>query len=649
MITPFGTRIAHRVAALCAGLLAAVLSPAGVGAEKARVGSWSQYGGDDAGTRYAPHDQINPQTIKKLRRVWTYRTGELERRSAAMNVNSSNENTPIVAAGSLIVCTPFNRVVALDPATGEERWTFDPQVRDDFPLPNQYVCRGVAQWRDASADDGAACAHRLFVAANDLRVIAIDAHTGERCAGFGENGEVRVQTVRAQRTPGEIKFNSAPAVVNDVVVVGSSILDNVRTDAPLGTVRAFDARTGAPAWTFDAVTPTADVGAANVWTAMATDDARDLVFLPTSSASPDFYGGERGGDNELANAIVAVRGATGERVWSQQLVRHDVWDYDLPSQPTLVDLRRDGGVVPAVVQTTKQGFVFIFHRETGAPIFPLTEVPVPASAALGEALPRSQPAPSLPAPLVPQRLTPDMAFGFTPIDKSACRQKIADARSEGLFTPPSVEGTIFYPSTAGGANWGGSAFDPARRLLFVNTSRVAQLITLEPKSAEDGEAASVVLSAKEDVSPQDGAPYRVRREWLLSPLGAPCSPPPWGGLTAINPDTGETVWDAPLGDIRDRLPVPLPMKTNLGTPNIGGPVATAGGLVFIAAAQDNYLRAYRSDTGEEVWRDKLPAGGQTTPMSYEVDGKQYVVITSGQHLWFQTPPGDYVVAYALED
>lgn len=686
---------------------------------------WPQYGGSDGGLRYAPYSQINVDNVSKLEVAWIYRTGELERRSKEMNVNSSNENTPIIVNGRLIVCTPFNRIIALDPNTGKEEWVFDPNVSTTMPLPNQYVCRGVSQWIDKNASTNEKCNHRIFIPVNDLRIIAIDANDGSRCQSFGENGAVVLDQERSPEVEGEIRLNSPPAIVNDVIVVGSTIVDGVRTDAPYGTVRGLDVRTGQEIWQFDPIPKSENIGGANVWTAMAVDQERDLVFLPTSSPSPDFHGGNRKGDTKWGNSLVALKGETGELVWGQQLVRHDIWDYDLPSQPTLIEIDENGDKVPAVVQTTKQGFVFAFNRETGVPIFPLEEIPVPSTNAQNESVPQSQPIPSKPPSLLPAKLSPSDAYGFTPFDRRGCRTDIEKYNNEGVFTPVSENGTIFYPSTAGGANWGGSSFDSDRRLLFVNTSRVAQIITLIKKQ-DSNEAGAVSLSSKDDVSPHKGTPYKVKREWLLSSLGAPCSPPPWGGLTAIDMDKGKIVWDVPLGSISesvnkyavlivaaaiilggiiaklaaslvfagmnryepskdavassltkgkpftrvvfwglwlifilmglkqigvggDRLPVPKLVKTNLGTPNIGGPVATKSGLIFIAAAQDNFLRAFKSDTGEEVWKDKLPAGGQTTPMSFMSNGKQYVVITSGQHLWFGTPPGDYVVAYALPD
>ena len=445
---------------------------------------WPQYGGSDSGTRYSNHSQINLKNIKSLEIAWIYRTGELDRRSAEMNINSSNENTPVIADGKLIVCTPFNRIIALDPSTGEEQWVFDPNVSTGQKLPFQYVCRGISQWIDSKGIEETHCKHRLFIPVNDLRVIAIDAGDGKLCKDFGDNGTVHIEQSRPAAFEGEIRLNSPVAVVNDVIVVGSTIVDGYRADAPFGTVKAFDAKTGHKVWEFDPIPKELNVGGGNVWTAMAVDELRDIVYLPTSSPSPDFYGGLRPGDNRWANSLVALKASSGDLLWAQQLVRHDIWDYDLPSQPTLLDVNLNGIQIPAVIQTTKQGYVFSFNRETGEPIFPLNEIDTPVNFINDDSLSKSQPIPSKPPQLVPDRLNPKDAFGFTPLDYLACRRKISKYRSEGTFTPISKEGTVFYPSTAGGANWGGSSFDHERRLLFVNTSRVAQIITMIPKVDE---------------------------------------------------------------------------------------------------------------------------------------------------------------------
>jgi quinoprotein glucose dehydrogenase len=620
---------------------------------------WPSWGASPEGTRYSGANQITPDNVEQLQVAWTYSTGELKRRPPAMLSNSSSETTPILASGSLVTCTPFGRVIALDPATGREKWVFDPEVNPSFEMPNQYLCRGVAQWRDSEAEPQAICSNRILYTTVDLRLIALDARTGKLCKTFGDGGQILVAQGVEQQHLGELKLASPPAVVGDVVAMGSMILDNVRASAPRGIIYGYSARTGELQWQFQPIPqegPQAEsdwlegsnmvTGAANMWSAMSVDTERDLLFLPTSSASPDYYGGNRPGDNRHANSIVALRGSTGEAVWSYQLVHHDIWDYDTPAQPTLADIERDGEVIPAVVQPTKQGFLFVFDRRNGKPVFPINEVPVPQDGAVtSEWLSPTQPMPTLPEPLFDTALAPDDAFGFTFWDRGECRKLIEKYRFDGLYTPPSLEGTITYPAASGGANWGGAAVDSATQTLYINSSRVASVITLIPRRKNSGD--SVELVDGNDISPMKGTPYEVKREWLVSPLGAPCTPPPWGGLSAYDLRTGKKLWDVPLGTINHKLPVPLPFDWNLGTPNIGGPVATAGGVLFIAATMDQYLRAIDMKTGDELWKDKLPAGSQTTPMSYEVDGRQYVVISTGSHLWFQTPAGDKIVAYAL--
>jgi quinoprotein glucose dehydrogenase len=618
---------------------------------------WDQWGATAGGTRFTPAAQIDPGNVAHLKVAWRYSTGELGRRAEGMLVNSTNETTPILAAGSLITCTPFGRVIALDPATGREKWVYDTKVDPGFQLPDQYVCRGVSQWRDGKAADvAAACSVRIILATVDMRIVALDARTGRPCAGFGRDGTVRVDPGKLHHL-GEVKLAGPAAIVRDSIVVGTSVLDNVRANAPRGIIRAFDARSGKAIWTFDPIPQEGGsdrdwmgdsrhtTGATNVWSVIAGDPELNLVFLPTSSASPDYYGGLRPGDNRHANSTVALDASTGRLVWAQQLIHHDIWDYDTPAQPSLIDIDRDGKRIPALVQPTKQGYVFVFDRRTGTPLFPIDEVAVPQGGVPGEWLSPTQPRPRLPRPIVPQTITPEQAWGFTPWDKAKCRDLIARYRSEGLYTPITERGTITYPAASGGANWGAGAIDPVRQVYYINSSRVGSVITLRKR--KPGGSGTVRLSATEDVSPMAGTPYEVKREWLLSPLGAPCTPPPWGGLTAIDLRTGRTLWDVPLGTINNRLPIPLPFDIALGTPNIGGPVATAGGVLFIAATMDRYLRAFDMRTGKELWRDQLPGGSQTTPMSYMAGGRQYVVVASGQHMWFQTPRSDEIVAYAL--
>lgn len=622
-------------------------------------GDWEYYGGSAEGTRYSALKQIDRRNVGDLEVAWIYRTGEVARRGPELTTNSSNQNTPTLVDGHLLICTPFNRLIALDPATGRERWVFDAAIDLKNPLPFHYNCRGVSPWRDAAAAPGSVCATRIYMATNDLRLIALDVRTGKRCAAFGKNGEITVPQIGAAKFSGERKLTSAPAIVGDVIAVGSFIMDNLRTDAPLGSVYAFDARTGAARWRFDPIPqdpndPAAKTwedgsnlrtGAANVWSTMVVDTKRNLIFAPVSSPSPDFWGGERKGDNRYGSSIVALDAATGRVVWHFQHVHHDIFDYDTPSPPMLVDIRREGKVIPAVVQNTKQGFSFVLNRETGVPIFGVEERPVPTRAMPGERPSPTQPFPIKPEPLVPMRTTPDDAWGFTPWDRSACRKRIASLRSEGIFTPASTApGTLLTPGNAGGMNWGGPAYDPSRQLMIVNVNRVPQVVILVPRKDIPG-IEGITLDPGKDVAAQIGTPYGARREWLLSPLGAPCTAPPWGELVAVNLASGDVRWRVPLGSIERFLPIRIPW--NLGTPNLGGPVATAGGVVFIAATMDRYLRAFDIDSGEVLWKHAMDAGTQTTPMTYEANGRQFVALVTGHHLWFGSPAGDEVVAFAL--
>lgn len=617
---------------------------------------WGHYGGDAGGMRFSPAAQITPANVGALRRVWVHDTGDMERRPEAVR-HAAFEATPILAGGTLYLCTPFNEVIALDPATGAERWRYDPGIATEYRPANQFVCRGVSYWRDPAAGAGTACAARIFMGTADSRLIALDAATGAPCAGFGRSGEVRLDPGTALTWPGEFQITSPPVTVGDTVIVGSSISDGQRVDAPRGSVRAFDARSGAPRWQFDPVRrgaadhpeswqagSAARTGGANVWAPMSVDAARGLVFLPTSSPSPDFFGGTRPGDNRYANSVVALEAATGKVRWHFQTVHHDLWDYDLPAQPSLVTLRTPNGPRDAVVQVAKTGFVFVLDRDTGAPIFPMEEVPVPQGGVPGEWLSPTQPMPVVPQRLVPDRISPDEAWGLTPLDRGWCARAIAKYRGEGLFTPPSTQGTLMFPFSGGGANWGGMAFDPRTQMMYVNTSRALHVVTLIPRAEF---AAAKAAEPGKEIVPQAGTPYGMKRELLLSPLSLPCNPPPWGVLHAIDLSTGRIVWESVLGTVRDLAPVPLPLK--LGTPNFGGPLVTAGGVVFIGAAMDNYLRAFDATTGEELWKGRLPGGGQATPMTYEWDGRQYVVIAAGGHSRATTTLNDRLVAFALPE
>jgi quinoprotein glucose dehydrogenase len=582
------------------------------------------FAGDEA-SQYSPHGAINRENVAKLRQVWIYRTGDPVTPLPDRSKRPAFEATPVYADGLLYIASPYGKVAALDPLTGKERWAFDAKI-DRQGNYGDFANRGVSLWLDPEKEADAPCRRTVFFASVDARLFALDGKTGKPCTAFGKGGAVDL-TKGLRRGPsyvGEYQVTSPPAVIDGLAIVGSAIADNNRVNAPTGEVRAFDARTGELRWSWDPLAASPDAGGANAWSRIRTDPKRHLVFIPTGSASPDYYGGLRPGENRDANSVVALHAKTGEVAWRFQTVHHDLWDYDVASPPTLFTHKRDGREVDALAVGSKTGHLFLLDRETGRPLFAVEERAVPKSDAPGETAARTQPYPAMPPALVPQTLSEEEAWGPTEEDRAWCQARIAELRSEGIFTPPSLKGSLLTPGNVGGLHWGGTAHDPKRGLLFAPVNNMSAIVRLAPR--EDVEEYRKSHPDWETTN-QTGGPYAMSRTFLRSPSGLPCNRPPFGMLTAVDSGSGEIRWQVPLGVM------PLPgAKPEWGSINLGGPLATGGGLVFIGASLDAALRAFDSDSGRELWKGELPASARATPMSFVgPDGKQYVVIAAGGH------------------
>jgi len=661
---------------LIGGLMLLVLTLYGCGPRKverdaqAPVEEWPNYGNDPGSSRYSPLTEITRNNLWDLKVAWVYHTGDVSYANSTWNgkkvwAKSTFEATPLFVDGTLYIVSPFNRIIALDPETGREKWTFDPKLDRIGYYGDAFTCRGLATWVDPERQPGDVCRRSIYVATLDGRLVAVDSEGRGPCPAFGTNGEVALTTGVKIPIKGEYHFTSPPTVVGGVVVVGSAINDNDRVDMESGVARGFNARTGALVWSFDPVPrDPADparatwqngadrTGAGNVWGPMSADPEHDLVFLPTTSPSPDFFGGERKGENRNADSLVALRASTGKVVWAFQAVHHDLWDYDLPSGPSLIEVERDGQRVAALAQPSKMGFLFVLNRDTGQPMLPLEERPVPQGGVEGEWLSPTQPFPVATPPLAPNRLEPQDAWGLSPWDRGKCRDIIAGLRHDGIFTPPSLQGSLEYPGYVGGTNWGGVSFDRTRGLIVLNQTNIPAIVQLIPRDeAQRLNRKSVTSGFVEDgweYAPMKGTPYVMRRKFLVSPWGMPCSAPPWGTLAAVEASTGRLRWQVPLGTIRDLALIPLPIK--LGTPTLGGPLTTASGLTFIGSTLDSTFRAFDTETGKELWQARLPAPAPATPMTYRArqGGRQFIVVAAGGHGKAANPKlSDAVVAFAL--
>ena len=633
-------------------------------------GDWNSYGRSAYGDRYSPLTQITAQNAHTLVPAWTFRTGDIP--GAGDPGETTAENTPLKVNGMLYVCTPHSQVIALDPDTGKEIWRFDPKIStqgaQNFKGWAHMTCRGVSYHDDAAyaseqsptgsaSPAGApnACPKRIFVPTADTRLIALNADTGKMCEDFGDEGQVDLRANIGSFAPGGYYSTSPPAVTKNLVVIGGHVTDNVSTDEPSGVIRAFDVHTGKLVWNWDSgnpddTTPLAEGktytrNSPNMWSMFAVDEKLGLLYLPMGNQMPDQYGGDRTENSEKYSAgLTALDIDSGHVKWTFQFTHHDLWDMDVGGQPSLIDIKTDAGVKQAVMASTKQGSIYVLDRATGQPVVPVHEVAVPQGAVAGDHTSPTQPKSDL--NFMPPPLKERDMWGVTPFDQLLCRIDFKSMRYEGAFTPPSLQGSIVYPGNFGVFDWGGISVDPVRQIAFVNPSYMAFKSKLIP--AADIAKQGPRISETQGVQPNKGAPYGVILEAMLSPLGLPCQAPAWGYVAAVDLTTHQTLWMHKNGTVRDSSPVPVPLT--MGVPSLGGTFTTAGGVAFLSGTLDQYLRAYDVKNGKQLWEGRLPAGAQTTPMTYTgKDGKQYVLVMAGGHGSLGTKQGDYVMAFKLPD
>lgn len=637
-------------------------------------GDWQAYGRTEFGDRYSPLKQITPANIGKLQEAWRIRTGDMP--TAKDPVEITNQNTPLKVNGKLYACTAHSQVLALDPDTGKEIWRFDPQIQgpngDDFRGWAHMTCRGVSYYDEANFKNADAisqpatlspvgqaiatsCPRRLFLPTADARLIAINADTGKVCEDFGNQGAVDLKAGIGPFTPGGYYSTSPAAITRNLVIIGGHVTDNESTNEPSGVIRAFDAHDGHLVWNWDSGNPdetaplpegqTYTRNSPNMWSLASVDEKLGMVYLPLGNQMPDQWGGNRtAGAEKFSAGTVALDIDTGKLRWNYQFTHHDLWDMDVGSQPTLLDMKTADGVKPALIQPTKQGSLYVLDRRDGTPIVPIREVPAPTGAVEGDHTAPTQARSDL--NLLPPPLDEKAMWGATPFDQMLCRIQFKELRYEGQYTPPSVQGSLIYPGNVGVFNWGSVSLDPVRQLLFTSPNYMAFVSKLVPRA--EVAADSKRESETSGVQPNTGAPYAVIMHPFMSPLGVPCQAPAWGYVAGIDLTTNKVVWKHKNGTSRDSSPIPIGLP--IGVPSMGGSMVTGGGVGFLSGTLDQYIRAYDVKNGKELWKSRLPAGGQATPMSYTgKDGQQYVLVVVGGHGSLGTKMGDYIIAYKLAE
>ncbi len=615
-------------------------------------GEWHQYGRTPYGQRYSPLDQINVDNVGGLQEVWRYQTGDVKLPDDVGE--TTYQVTPLKVGNALYLCTPHNLAIALDAATGKQIWKYDANSGMN-PDRQHQTCRGVSYYRDQAAQAGAPCAERVYLPTADARLIALDAKNGEVCSSFAEGGTLHLEKGMKYNPAGYYYSTSPPAIVGNKIIIGGAVNDNYSTEEQSGVIRAFDVNSGELIWNWDSGNPsqtqplpegqTYTTNSPNSWSVFSVDEQLGLVYIPLGNQVPDQLGMGRSENVEkYSSSIVALDINTGADRWVRQTVHHDLWDMDVPAQPVLLDITKaDNSVVPALVGPTKQGDIYVLDRRTGEPIIPVTEQPAP-----GGTIPEDHASPTQPISALnfrPPTLEGRDMWGVTMFDQMVCRIRLEQMNYEGQYTPPSLNGTIVYPGNFGTFNWGSVAVDPERMVMFGMPTYLAFTSKLVPR-ADIPAKGQDEKGSEQGLNRNDGAPYGVFMGPFLGPLQIPCQAPPWGYVAGADLRTGEIAYKHRNGTVRDMTPLPLPFK--VGVPGIGGPMITKGGVAFLGAAVDDYLRAYNLTNGKQLWQARLPAGGQATPMTYAVeDGRQFVVIVAGGHGSVGTKPGDYVIAYAL--
>lgn len=614
-------------------------------------GEWHQYGRTPYGQRYSPLDQINTGNVAQLEEVWRFQTGDVKLPDDVGE--TTYQVTPLKIGNSLFVCTPHNWAIAIDATTGRQIWKYDSNSGMN-PDRQHQTCRGVTYYADPAAAPGAPCATRVYLPTSDARLIALDAATGTVCRSFADNGTLYLQTGMRYNPAGYYYSTSPPVIAGGKIVIGGAVNDNYSTQSQSGVIRAFDVNSGTLIWNWDSGNPddttplapgkTYVTNSPNSWSVFSVDEPLGMVYIPLGNQVPDQLGmGRSEAVERHSSSIVALDIATGRSRWVRQTVHHDLWDMDVPAQPVLIDITRGDATIPALVGPTKQGDIYVLDRRTGDPIIPVREIPAP-----GGAIPEDFTSPTQPISDLtysPPPLREEDMWGVTMFDQLACRIAFNKLQYEGRYTPPSLKGSLIYPGNFGTFNWGSVAVDPERQIMFgmptylAFTSQLVPRDQIPPKRQDE-------KGSEQGLNRNDGAPYGVRMGPFLGPLGIPCQAPPWGYVSGADLGSGKIAYRHRNGTVYDMTPLPLPLK--VGVPGIGGPILTKGGVAFLGAAVDNYLRAYDVTTGKQLWRARLPAGGQATPMTYTVeDGRQFVVMVAGGHGSVGTKPGDYIIAYAL--